>query len=157
VFIYDQVKEADRKAKGQDHCGSSGRTYDLASLLRDGVIHDPADSAKPLDLSAGDRVLICAVNEGFEIRVGFDSKRGTSNAVKHETLFHNADVRAAGEMEIKNGVITAVNDASGTYGTVGMIRTDPLFVTAVLSALDRIEAPISAEERERLVKESRPR
>lgn len=60
-------------------------------------------------------------------------------------------------MEIKNGVITAVNDASGTYGTVGMIRTDPLFVTAVLSALDRIEAPISAEERERLVKESRPR
>ena len=84
------------------------------------------------------------------IRVGFDSVRGMPDAVKHETLFHNADVRAAGEFEIENGVIVEVGDVSGTYGTPGRIQTDPSFVEAVLRSLDAAGAPIERHERKRL-------
>src|ERR1041385_1336527 len=64
-------------------------------------------------------VLIYAVDTKFSIHVGFDGIRGQSTAVKHETLFHNADVRAAGELEVFEGMIVTVNDHSGSYGTAG--------------------------------------
>lgn len=94
--------------------------------------------------------VIYAVNENFEINIGFDGVRGSRDAVKHETLFHNADVRAAGELEIEAGVIVEVGDISGTYGTPGRIQTDPSFADAVLNALDRASAPIERSERRRL-------
>jgi hypothetical protein len=154
VFKYDRIKEAVRQAQGQDHCTSKGQVFELSSLFVGGLIYDPTSPATPLTVgvSVGKRTgaLIYAVNEDFEIHVGFDGIRGTPNAVKHETLFHNADVRAAGEMEIEVGVIIEVGDVSGTYGTPGMIQTDPLFADAVLTALDRINAPLADNERRRL-------
>ncbi|HVR41598.1 MAG TPA: hypothetical protein VMU84_21055 [Thermoanaerobaculia bacterium] len=149
MFKYDRFNEASRKAKGQDHCASQGQVFDLRGLLANGLIHDPAG----MPLSAGtaiasvERKLIYAVDENFAIHVGFDGVRGTLDAVKHETLFHNADVRAAGELEVEAGVIIGVNDVSGTYRTAGRLRADPLFADAVLTALDRIGAPIEPNER----------
>jgi hypothetical protein len=161
VFTYDRIKEASRKARGEDHCGSKGPVFDLASLLVDGLIRDPADPAKTLtvgtSVSKRGQALIYAVDENFAIRVGFDGVRGTPDAVKHETLFHNADVRAAGELEVEGGVIVEVGDLSGTYGTPGMIQRDPLFAEAVLTALDRIHAPIAPDERRRLARRARKR
>lgn len=161
MFTYDRIKEARRKATGEDHCASDGPVFDLAFLIVDGLIRDPADRVKTLTVGVsvgkGSRALIYAVDENFSIRVGFDGVRGTSDAVKHETLFHNADVRAAGELEVEKGVIVEVGDLSGTYGTPGMIQRDPLFAEAVLTALNRIDAPIAPEERRRLTRRARKR
>jgi len=154
MFKYDRIKEASRKAKGEDHCSSAGRVYELGTLVKDGLLRDPDDHM--VSLTAGRSVsnpevaFIYAVNENFAIHVALDGVRGTPDAVKHETLFNNADVRAAGELEVESGVIVKVDDISGTYGTPGRIQTDPLFADAVLTALDGIHAPIERNERQRL-------
>jgi hypothetical protein len=96
------------------------------------------------------RIMIYAVDENFAIRVGFDSERGTPSSVKHETLFRNADVRAAGEIEVSEGVIVEVGDVSGSYGTSGRLQTDPSFAEAILTAIERIDAPLDGAERRRL-------
>lgn len=154
MFRYDRLKEGERLAKGEDHCRSGGAVFALAGLIRDGLIREPADMTKALTAgrSTGkrERVLIYAVNENFAINVGFDGVRGTANAVKHETLFQNDDVRAAGELEVDDGVIVEVGDVSGTYGTPGRIQTDPTFADVILQALDQISAPIERSERRRL-------
>jgi hypothetical protein len=154
MFTYDRMKEASRRERNEDHCSSKGSVFELGSLLVDGLIRDPTDPAKVLTIgvSVGKRrqALIYAVDENFVIHVGLDGVRGNPDAVKHETLFHNADVRAAGELEIEAGVIVEVGDISGTYGTPGRIQTDPLFARAVLTALDRVHVPIDRNERRRL-------
>lgn len=153
MYTYDRSKEAVRQAKGQDHCASKGLVFELSSLVVGGLIRDPTDPAITLTVGVSaerTRVLIYAVNKDFAVHVAFDGVRGASDAVKHETLFHNADVRAAGELVIEAGVIIEVGDVSGTYGTPGMIQTDPLFADAVLTALDRVEAPLADSERRRL-------
>ena len=146
----------DRVARGMDHCASEGAVWNLTDLVVDSLVRDPFDRSQGLTTAGSTRsavrVLIYAVDAEFRIRVGFDGTRGVPDAVKHETLFHNADVEAAGEMEIERGVITAVNDFSGSYRTVGAIARDRRFVGAVLEALNRIAAPISATERRRLEK-----
>jgi hypothetical protein len=154
MFKYDRIKEASRQAKGEDHCSSTGPVFELGTLVKDGLVRDPADLAAALTIgrSAGKSKLafIYAVDENFAIHVALDGVRGAQHAVKHETLFHNADVRAAGELEIKAGLIVKVDDISGTYETPGNIETDPLFADAVLTALDGIDAPIEHNERRRL-------
>ena len=52
--------------------------------------------------------------------------------------------------EIAGGVIIEVGDKSGTYGTLGRIQVDSLFADAVLTALDRIGAPLRETERKEL-------
>jgi len=151
MFKYDRIKEASRKAKGEDHCSSAGPVFELGTLLKDGLIRDPADHTMALtvgrSVSKPEVAFIYAVNENFAIHVALDGVRGTQDAVKHETLFHNAEVRAAGELEIEAGVIVKVDDISGTYGTPGRIQTDPRFADAVLTALDEIHAPIDRNVR----------
>lgn len=100
-------------------------------------------------------MLIYAVAENFQVNVAFDTRRGTPGAVKHESLFQNADVRAAGELEIEDGVIVEVGDISGTYGTQGRLQTDHTFADAVLTAIDTIGAPLDAGERRRLRRRAR--
>jgi hypothetical protein len=114
--------------------------------------NDVIDRAIATRQGKSKRALIYAVDENFVIRVALDGVRGMPNAVKHETLFHNADVRAAGELEVVDGVIVEVGDVSGTYGTPGRIQTDPLFASAVLIALDEIGAPIESAEHRRLAR-----
>jgi hypothetical protein len=154
MFKYDRINEASRQAKGEDHCSSTGPVFELRTLVKGGLIRDPAEAATAL--TAGRSVgkhkvaFIYAVDENFAVHVALDGVRGTKDAVKHETLFHNADVRAAGELEIEAGVIVRVDDISGTYETPGSIEADPLFAGAVLTALDGISAPIEQNERRRL-------
>ncbi|MGH9419750.1 MAG: hypothetical protein ACRD3J_07250 [Thermoanaerobaculia bacterium] len=155
MFKYDRLKEASRRAKHEDHCGSNGPVFQLGSLIADGLIRNPNDRSRTLTAGASVGKLIYAVDQNFAIHVGFDGVRGTPGAVKHETLFHNADVRAAGELEVEAGVIVEVGDISGTYGTPGMIQIDPLFAEAVLIALDDIDAPVEPSERRRLERRAR--
>ena len=145
-----------RLAIGEDHCTSTGVAYDLDELVEDGFLVEPGKSSVRLtvgrSVGKGNRVLIYAVNETYQMRVGFDSARGRPNAVKHETLHRNADVRAAGELEVDRGTIIEVGDVSGSYGTSGRIQTDPEFVKAVLTAIDRAGAQIRKSERSRLTR-----
>jgi hypothetical protein len=154
MFTYDRLKAEDRQLREQDHCGSNGPVFELGSLIVDGSIRDPGDLSSALtagvSVTKRKRSLIYAIDENFTIHVGFDGVRGQPDAVKHETLFHNADVRAAGELEIEDGIIVEVGDISGTYGTPGRIQTDPSFADAVLRSLDRTAAPIERGERRRL-------
>jgi hypothetical protein len=154
VFTYDRLKEADRRASGTDHCASKGIVFALKQLISNGEIRDPQDGRQALtagrSVDATRGVIIYAVDQNFQINVGFDGVRGNPEAVKHETLFHNADVRAAGELEIDKGTIVEIGDISGTYGTAGRLQTDQTFADAVLTALDNISAPLDAAERRRL-------
>ncbi|MEA2491778.1 MAG: hypothetical protein QOH21_3570 [Acidobacteriota bacterium] len=148
---------AERVARGTDHCGSVGPVYELSTLVIGGTIHDPEDRSYPFSTRRADtraRRLIYAVDGKYQINVGVDGKRGSGDAVKHETLFHNADVVAAGEMDIENGVIVAINDHSGSYLTYGSLDLDPAFADAVLIAIDRANAPLDSRERLRLGKKA---
>jgi hypothetical protein len=152
MFNYhDSTIRQERLARGTDHCGSEGKVYALADLVKGGKVMDPRARSRPLttDGTAGlpSDVLIYAVDADFNIHVGFDGVRGTPNAVKHETLFHNAEVRAAGELSLLDGIIVAVNDQSGSYRTFGRLSTDRRFTEAILMALNRSAAPVSEETR----------
>jgi hypothetical protein len=128
----------------------------VTTLLKDGVIRDPVQPSTALHTakiqswrSAGGppdegNLYIFAVSENYELNVAPDGDRKAANAVKHETLFHNEDVLAAGEIYIANGVVQDINDASGSYGTRGALETDPKFADAVLKALTTHGLPVDA-------------
>jgi len=155
MYVYhgSSIQKA-RVKSGTDHCGSEGTVYRLQDLLSSAVIIDPRNGSKPLTAGRNSRppapVLIYAVDRNLELHVAFDGIRGNADAVKHETLFHNADVEAAGEMQVRRGIIFAVNDLSGSYRTAGRLGEDRRFARAVLAAIDRIAAPLAWSERRRL-------
>lgn len=121
-------------------------------MVDDGSILDPG-TRRPLTTpplgSTG--VWIFAVREG-RMRLAPDSGPRSSqgglapDAIKHETLFSNARVNAAGEVLIQQGVVVEVNAASGTY-TCDM---DDHFVGAVLEALRDAGARITEDLRRKL-------
>src|SRR3954471_21949435 len=99
VFRYEgSTTQKARLARHEDHCASTGVTYSLSELVHEGRLTEPGKPGQLLTVgrSVGkkNRVLIYAVDESFEMRVGFDAARGRPDAVKHETLHRNADVRA---------------------------------------------------------------
>ena len=51
--------------------------------------------------------------------------------MKHETLFHNANVEAAGEVSFLMGRVSGINDHSGSYRTFGMLASDLKFRRAL--------------------------
>jgi len=106
--------------------------YDLAHLVRNDRVFEP-DLRHELT-TTDDRRLIYAVNRDLQIHIGFDSERGTEGAVKHETLFHNDSVEAAGEIQMREGIIVDINDRSGSYGTTGLMRVDRRMSKAILEA-----------------------
>jgi len=87
--------------------------------------------------------------------IAFDGLRGQPGAVKHETLFHNGDVLAAGELEVRRGIIVGLNDHSGSYGTYGKLDSDPAFAAAVVRALDLSGVAMVAELDRKLREKSR--
>lgn len=131
----------ERLAAGRDHCDTPGPVYDLVLLVSDGRITDPERGGDLTTSSA--RQLIYAVDADLSVHVGFDSERGISGAVKHETLFHNEPVEAAGEMEVVDGIVVAVNDRSGSYGTTGQMRVDPRMARTLLAALRRANVRVA--------------
>ncbi|MGO8925420.1 MAG: hypothetical protein ACLQU3_00640 [Limisphaerales bacterium] len=94
------------------------------------------------------RTVIFAVNEELDVHVARDSDRALGGAVKHETLFHNAPVLAAGEMCIEEGVVMGLNDFSGSYDTDGELEVNPAFAGAVLKAFEKRSLPMGEALRE---------
>jgi hypothetical protein len=132
---------AERLAIGRDHCDSDGAVYDLARLVSGELVVDPEGRGNLT--TTADRRLIYAVSEDLRVHVSFDGQRGTQHAVKHETLFHNAPVEAAGEMELLDGVVTAITDQSGSYGTTDLLGADRRMARAVLRALQAAQVPLT--------------
>ncbi len=126
----------DRLRENRDRCPSQWTEKALATQVVDGVVRD--ESGNPLttgriDSRAG--VFIFAVAPTtFEMRIHLDGDRSLAGAIKHESLFHNEHVLAAGEIQFENGELVDLNDASGSYATYGSL-TLPSFQEAVLKAL----------------------
>jgi hypothetical protein len=165
MYRYHGTKEnTKRLAEGRCRCASEGRIHDLKELLTKGRILAPPTLSMPLStpqikklksdpepIGGGyEKTFIFAVNEQLEIHVAPDSDRCSQNAVKHETLFHNADVLAAGEICIQDGVIVNINDHSGSYDTIGDLESNPAFATAVLEVILKHGFPIDPELKDRL-------
>ncbi|MEY2500622.1 MAG: hypothetical protein QOI07_956 [Verrucomicrobiota bacterium] len=165
MYTYQGSSEQQKRlAKDECRCGSQGIVHDLAALLREGRIVDPMQME--INLSTPDirtlpddplppgggygKTFIFAVDKDFEVHVAPDSERANAHAIKHETLFHNADVRAAGEICIQEGVIVNLNDHSGSYKTVGKLETDSDFADAVLRASDLHDLPVDSVLRHKL-------
>lgn len=155
MFKYqDTLIREERLARQTDHCSSNGLVSDLAHLTVKGRVRDPHDRRGLLTIGGSarlaGRVLIYAVDADLQVHVAFDGLRGTTTAVKHETLFHNADVQAAGEIVIVDGIVQSVNDHSGSYRTHGQMEVDPAFAQAVLDSLDQLGVLMAPVERIRL-------
>ena len=149
MFGYEGgIIQTDRVASGKDHCGSAGPVFEISTLIVAGRIIDPDDRSNTLTTkstadAATSKVMIYAIDAKYQMNVAIDTVRGTPNAVKHETLFHNASVRAAGELAVVDGIIRGVNDISGTYQTRGMLDLDPSFASAVVRAITEADVPIA--------------
>ena len=159
-----------RLADGRCRCESQGRVHRLDALLSRGLILAPPALADPLStpqirrlrsdpepIGAGyGRTFIFAINEELEICIAADNDRQLHNAVKHETLFHNANVLAAGEICIQNGIILNINDHSASYSTIGKLEADPAFAQAVLGAIARHAFPLDPQLKDLLENLSNP-
>ena len=138
MYIYhDTEVRRERERTGHDHCASKGSVFDLATLVnsRGEAVH-PTHPGVLLDNSAGPKI-IYAVSTALVVHIAFDGVRGAADAVKHETLFHNANVAAAGEVSFVMGRISNLNDHSGSYGTFGKLATDPAFARGVRLGFSR--------------------
>lgn len=164
MYQYEGSSEqTGRLNRGECRCASRGDVYCLAQLLSDGRILEPALSvplstppirkgySNPIPAGGGiNKTFIFAINEHFQIHVARDGHRPLRNAVKHETLFHNADVLAAGEISIQDGIITDLNDLSGSYKTEGELEVNPDFSAAILNTIAKHNLPVSPELQKRL-------
>jgi hypothetical protein len=160
MFYYHDTAENHRRlAAGICRCQSEeqDRVVNLRDLVlgnRLRSVHSPAELLDAPVVNGNDDHLekpyrfIFAVSQNFEIRIALDHLRVVDNAVKHETLFHNANVLAAGEIYFENGVVIEINDRSGSYGTLGMLETAPGFAEAVLTAFERNGIPVLDSLRE---------
>lgn len=159
MFCYHDTPENKRRLSlGICRCASNGPTYDLKSLVHDGRIKAPGNETENLTTpdvrvlrsdpepegSGYGKTFIFAVNIDHEIRVALDSERTITGSVKHETLFHNADVIAAGEIAIRDGIVTRINDFSGSYATDGALEEKPSFSVAVLKAFNLHALPVDS-------------
>ncbi len=143
-----------RLDKGEDHVRVDANVHDVASIVRNGLIWLPAGS-RPLTtpkLGTGRRVYIYAVSLDGTMRIAFDDGRfrNVAGAMKHETLFQGATVGAAGEIEAIDGVVTDINDLSGTYRVQNEGMRQPEFRKAVLDALISAGVKIVGKAKEKL-------
>jgi hypothetical protein len=138
MYVYhDTPVRVERERKGLDHCASKGSVFELAGLVNDrGEVIDPRNPGVLLDNSAGPKI-IYAVSSELVVHIAFDGVRGAADAVKHETLFHNANVEAAGEVSFRMGRVSGINDHSGSYGTFGMLASDLKFRRALRFGFSR--------------------
>ncbi len=145
-----------RHAKGREHSGNSSLTHSLADLVRKRKVYLPGgtEPLTSLSLDADRGKFIFALNREGVVRVGEDGIRGQASAVKHESLFSGDDVEVAGEIQFGRGVVSDVNDKSGTYQTAGVCLTQKKMVEQLLAALDRIQVQVRPGLRDRLLKEA---
>jgi hypothetical protein len=161
---HESAEHAKRLLAGTCRCASAGTVFKLRDCLGGGLVNDPTNAdlllttsslatswanASGARLPSGHRY-IYAVSESYELHFAPDGERQVPDSVKHETLFKNADVRAAGEIAVVEGVISEINDRSGSYRTYGALEADAGFADAVLVAIDKLDAPLSPSLREKL-------
>ena len=142
--------------KQKNYCKSSGATYDLRESVVDALVMSPPDKKEPLTspaLGLHGETYIFAVNMAYDLRFaqdGGDRTPSKSDIVKHETLFHNDDALAAGEIQFKNGMVIGINAASGSYNPMqeDLVERDPRFSMALLKAFRRanVQLDITLEE-----------
>lgn len=156
MYIYhDTPVRVEREESGNDHCASKGSVFNLAALVNsEGNAVDPRHSGELLDNSSG-RKIIYAVSMDFVVHIAFDGVRGTVDAVKHETLFHNANVAAAGEVSFLMGRVSGINDHSGSYGTFGKLASDPAFARAIRRGFSRTRVSMDQSVQKDLRKHGR--
>jgi hypothetical protein len=152
---HNSPSRLEREELGICRCASptDGRAYELKELIRDGIIMDPESVGAPLttQFAPGTRPesvglpprYIYAISTSLEMRIAPDGTRAEPNAVKHESLFHNEVVLAAGELGFENGLLASLNDHSGSYETDGELEANSDFVVAVLRAVLLNEIPIT--------------
>jgi hypothetical protein len=153
-FYQDTPVRIERERKGRDHCASKGSVFDLASLVSSGgeAVH-PTNPGVLLDNSAGPRI-IYAVSTDLVVHIAFDGIRGAADAVKHETLFQNANVEAAGEVSFVMGRVSDINDHSGSYRTFGKLASDPTFARAVWRAFSNTRVLIDPSVQKKMRSEA---
>lgn len=156
MYRYNNKTRKERQKNRKDHCNSNGNKYNLDNLILKGHIRNPHDNQKllttqPLNEDKLKNRYIYAVSREWYMRIALDGYRGKLDAVKHETLFHNASVRAAGEIYIEDGIIEKINDHSGTYLTFGKLHS---FSKDIIEALNKASnpMPIAKQELSRLRK-----
>lgn len=136
---HGSLEHQDRLRHGRDHCKTEGPVHDVATLVCNGLARSPGTTdllTTPAMNAEG--IYIYAVGLSGEMRVAADGgDRSRPHAIKHETLYHNDDVMAAGEVVFRDGVVVDLNDKSGSYRTFGEMRVNPDFCKAVLDALER--------------------
>lgn len=148
---HDSEVRKDREVKETCRCqvAHNGRVLDAAKLNRlpDGRISNPSTPGQALTTPplGSDGVFIYAIDQDGNLRMASDGGKREFNrdAVKHETLFHNANVIASGELQFEAGTIIGINDASGSYGTRGELDLNPRFARHVLKALQDHLIPFS--------------
>lgn len=152
-YYHDSAENHRRLAAGICRCQSQDqdRVVDLRDLVQGNrlrSVHSPDELLDAPVVNGSDDHLekpykfIFAISQDYEIRIAMDHLRTIDNAVKHETLFHNADVLAAGEISFRDGIVIDINDRSGSYGTLGMLDTAPGFAEAVLTAFEQNGIPV---------------
>ncbi len=122
---------------------------EMATPLTTPMVRNSRTDPNPPGAGYG-TTFIFAISEKLEIHIAPDSDRHLPDAVKHETLFHNANVLAAGEISIHEGIVTGLNDHSGSYDTFGGLETNPAFVHAILHAFKNNNVPVDPILEERL-------
>ncbi|QEF98879.1 hypothetical protein Mal15_29370 [Stieleria maiorica] len=155
VFVYHDTEENERRlAEGRCRCGTehNGRVFSLKELVRNNALYDPYcqdtllsdDPIVPQSSVEAYRPgrYIYAVGESGDIRIALDCNRDHRDAIKHESLFHNANVMAAGEIGFQNGMIAFVDDSSGSYVTRGAMKSRPDFVGSLVNAIESNAIPI---------------
>jgi len=159
------VENEKRLATNRCRCASKGSdVHNVANLLSNGFIMNPEDPKRHLstpkikrrqtDIQPKDggigKTFIFAISTSLDIHIARDGDRSQQGTTKHETLFHNADVLAAGEIHIQDGVISALNDLSGSYNTAGKLESDSVFAAAALNAFKKIGVRVNDALREEL-------
>ena len=163
MFVYhDSEENKERLVDGRCRCATEHkeRVFALCCLVKEGRIQDPYEKGKHLgELPTVPEtateaykpgVYIYAVSATFEMRIALDCDRDLQNAIKHESLFKNADVIAAGEIRFSDGCVSYLDDKSGSYGTLGALEGDPDFVRAILTAFSQGGIPVLPELHETL-------
>ena len=146
-------RHSERLRQGTCRCGSTGDTYDLGDLLDQRRIREPSNrtlflNTAPLGTLEG--AFIYAISNDHAMRIAPDGDRQKAHSVKHETLFQNANVRAAGQLYVREGILYDLDDSSGSYATRGMLEADPEFAKAISHCLDAYDVEISAALRAKL-------
>ncbi len=143
--------ERERNQNRENQCKSGARSYALRTLVEGGLAIDPLShhplSTSPLERGKAGKYIYAVRND--TMRVGPDGDRSKKDVVKHETLFRNLPVQAAGEIRFHEGAVIDINDLSGTYLTEDEMEEEE-FRRVVAESLREAGVALSQDVRRRI-------